>query len=192
MTNTQVFNLSTVGTYPYEKYSITPITFNSNNLPQDFTSIFWSELDGSGIALPTGGSLITRNYLNYNKNPLCNVLNYDDAYYSNFIKYNNINYTKFSNKFIVSLVGEITGNRYIEKVSTATIYNTTTNKSTITLDISSVRIDYYSPYSFYFFYVQLNDKTKNSYGFILYPDRIFINPKEITNNNIKITRGKKL
>lgn len=185
MTNTQVFNLSTVGTYPYEKYSITPITFNSNNLPQDFTSIFWSELDGSGIALPTGGSLITRNYLNYNKNPLCNVLNYDDAYYSKFIKYNNINYTKFSNKFIVSLVGEITGNRYIEKVSTATIYNTTTNKSTITLDISSVRIDYYSPYSFYFFYVQLNDKTKNSYGFILYPDRIFINPKEITNNNGK-------
>lgn len=185
MTNTQVFNLSTVGVYPYEKYSITPITFNANNLPPDFTSIFWSELDGSGVALPTGGSLITRNYLNYHKNPLCNILNYDDSYYNSFVKYNNINYTKFSNKFIVSLVGEITGNRYIERVSTATIYNTTTNKSTITLDTSAIRTTYRSPYGFYFFYIQLNDITKNSYGFILYPDSVFLNPKQVTNNNGK-------
>jgi hypothetical protein len=185
MTNTQVFNLSTVGIYPYEKYSVAPITFALNNLPQDFTSIFWSELDGGGVALPTGGSLITKNYLNYHKNPLCNVLNYDDSNYNNYIKYDNINYTKFSNKFIVSLVGEVTGNRYIEEVSTATIYNTTTNKSSITYNASALRLDYKSPYNFYFFYIQLNDSTKNSYGFILYPNSIFLNPKEVTNNSGK-------
>jgi hypothetical protein len=185
MTNTQVFNLSTVGIYPFERYMATPITFNPGNLPQDFTSIFWSQLDGSGAAIPTGGSLITRNYLNYHRNPLCEVLGFDDANYNKFVNYENIIYTKFSNKFVVSLVGQITGARFIEKVSTATIYNTTTNGSTITLNTSAIRQEYKTPYDFYFFYIQLNDRTFNSYGYMLYPSRIFLNPKKITNQNGK-------
>jgi hypothetical protein len=185
MTNTQVFNLSTAGIYPLEKYVATPITFTTGTLPQDFTSVFWSYLDGSGIAIPTGGSLLTRDYLNYHKNPLCPVLNYDDGYYNTFIYYENIDYIKFSEKFIVSFVGTITGARFIEEVSTARIYNTTTNGSTITLNASAIRQIYKTPPEFYFFYIQLNDTTFNSYGYMLYPTRIFLNPKKITNDNGK-------
>jgi hypothetical protein len=185
MTNTQVFNLSTVGIYPYERYIFTPVTFTVGNLPTDFTSIFWNQLDGSGVALPLGGSLLTRNYLNYHKNPMNQVLNYLNPYYNTFVYYNNVTYTRYSDKFIVSLTAPVTGNRYIEKVPVITLNNALNNYSSITFDISAVRQNFKTPYEFYFFYVQLNDTTKNSYGYMMYPHKVFLNPKSITNNNNK-------
>lgn len=185
MTNTQVFNLSTEGQYPFERYVADPITFTQPNLPLDFTSVFWSQLDGSGQSISTGGSLLTRNYLNYHKNPLCQILNYNNPFYQQFVRYNNVNYNRFSDKFLVTLTGTITGNRYIEPVPTITIFNTTTNRSNITLEASALRQNFKTPYEFYFFYVQLNDTTRNSYGYLLYPSKIFLKPKQITNNNGK-------
>lgn len=184
MTNVKVFNLNLSGTYPFEKYAMVPVTFNVGNLPLDFTSIFWNQLDGSGVAIPTGGSLITRNYLNYFKNPLVQVLDATDGFYNKAIIYENIDYNRYSNKFIVSTTGTLE-TRYIERVSTIRLSNTTVNPSTITIDSSAIRQNYKTPYEFYFFYVQLNDNTKNSYGYMLYPHRIFLNPIEVTNLNNK-------
>jgi hypothetical protein len=184
MTNIKVFNLNLSGTYPFEKYMMTPVTFNSGNLPQDFTSIFWNQLDGGGTAIPTGGSLVTRNFLNYYKNPLVPVLDVTDGFYDKFIIYENIDYIRYSNKFVVSTTGDVE-NRYLERVSTARLSNASTTKSTITLNASAIRQNYKTPYEFYFFYIQLNDNTKNSYGYILYPSRILLNPLQITNLNDK-------
>jgi hypothetical protein len=184
MTNIKVFNLNLSGNYPFEKYSMIPVTFNLGNLPLDFTSIFWNQLDGSGVAIPTGGSLITRNFLNYYRNPLVQVLDATDGYYNNFVIYENIDYNKYSNKFIVSNTGNLE-TRYIERVSTAKLSNTTTNPSTITIDSSAIRQNYKTPYEFYFFYIQLNDNTKNSYGYILYPNKICLKPLQVTNLNDK-------
>jgi hypothetical protein len=182
MTNTKVFQLSTVGSYPFEKYQAKPITF-IGGLPLDFTSINWNELDGSGSAIPSNGSLITKNYLNYHKNPLNQLLSYSNPYYKIFIKYNNVNFNKYSTKF--QLFTSINDTQYIENVSTITLYNFESNYSSLVLDISSVRKNFKTPYEFYFFYVQLNDITKNSYGYMLYPNRIFLKPKSITKVNNK-------
>ena len=186
MTNTQVFNLSTVGSYPNEKYWVTPKTFTVGTLPLDFTSIFWSQLDGSGVAIPTGGSLITKEYLKYHKNPISQVLDYSNSKYNKIIYYNNVIYQKQSPKFAVSLTGPLVNDmRFIENVSTITISNASNAFSSLVFDISALRQTYKSPYEFYFFYVQINDITKNSYGYLLYPNKIFLKPKSITNNNGK-------
>jgi hypothetical protein len=179
ITNTQVFNLSTIGSYPFEKYVAQPITFDVGDLPEDFTSIFWSRLDGSGVAVPSGGSLITRTYVNFYKNPLIQVLSYLNPYYNNFIYYDNATYNRFSNKFITN-VPNLCAGYFQEKVSVITLNNTFSETSNLTLDISSIRQNFKTPYEFYFFYIQLNDITKNSYGYVLYPNKIFLEPKGIS------------
>jgi hypothetical protein len=180
MTNTQVFNINTDGNYPNERYLATPITFTQQTLPTDFTSIFWNQLDGSGVAIQTGGSLITRDYLRYHKNPLNQVLDFSDFSYKSVINYNNVTYQRQSTKFVVSLTGPLVENtRFIENVPTITLNNSLNNYSSLNFTISSLRKYIKSPYEFYFFYIQLNDITKNSYGYMIYPNRIFLKPKSI-------------
>lgn len=181
MTNTQVFNINTDGNYPNERYLAAPITFTQQTLPTDFTSIFWNQLDGSGIAIQTGGSLITRDFLKYHKNPLNQVLDYSDAFYNTIINYNSVTYQRQSTKFAVSLTGPLIENtRFIENVPTITLNNSLNNYSSLNFNISALRQNIKSPYEFYFFYIQLNDITKNSYGYMIYPNRIFLNPKSIS------------
>lgn len=185
MTFTQVFNVSSSGSYPLEKYRITPITFTPQTLPQDFTSVFWKQLDGSGQALQTGGSLITREYLNYYKNPLNNVVNNLDSEYSNIIVYESVDYDAFSDKFLVNLNDETSTTRFIEPVSVISISNAQSDASSFYFNVDTLRQTYKTPYEFYFFYIQLNDISKNSYGYIIYPTKLFLKPLSITNNNNK-------
>jgi hypothetical protein len=186
MTFTQVFNVSSSGTYPLEKYSVTPITFTQQTLPKDFTSVFWNQLDGSGQSVQTGGSLISRDYLNYHKTPLNNVISDLDAEYNNIIVYENINYVKFSDKFLVNyLTDQTSTTRFVESVPIVTISNAQSNFSSIYFNTDTLRQSYKTPYEFYFFYIQLNDISKNSYGYIIYPTKLFLRPISVTNNNNK-------
>lgn len=189
MTNTQVFNVSSGGEYPNNIYKITPITFSQSSLPEDFTSIFWSELDGSGQPLQSGGSLLTRDFLSYHKNPLINIINNFNNInnnFSNVIIYENVVYDQFSDKFTVSINNQNNNSTiYAEPVPVITISNAESNRSVFYFNVGNLRQTYKTPYEFYFFYVQLNDQTKNSYGYMIYPTKIFLKPVSVTNNNNK-------
>lgn len=181
MTNTQVFNVNKNGSYPSESYVISPISLNSGSLPQDFTSTNWNYLDGSGSPIQNG-SLITRSYLSYHKNPLNKVLDYKNTNYPISLS-NDINLVRNSSKFATSLdtLSETVTSLFLERVDVMTL----TNTSAITFNVNSLRSTLKTPYEFFFFYLQLNDKTKNSYGVLVYPNRIFLKPVSLTNNNNK-------
>jgi hypothetical protein len=176
MTNTKVFNIKVNGNYPSESYQAVPITLDPNNLPLDFLSNTW--------ASQNGGQLITRSYLNYHKNPLNSVLNYSDFYYSQVLNYSNATFSKYSDipKYSVQLNSNIsTSIRYIEPVDVVTL----NESSTINFNIATLRQNLKTPYEFYFNYVQLNDTTLNSYGYFIYPSKIFLQPTSLTNNGGK-------
>jgi hypothetical protein len=188
MTNTKVFDVFPVGVYPYEVYRSKPVSFTLSNLPPDFSSIYWNQLDGSSPTSPVSrGSLITRSYINYHRNPLNNVADFYTLSAKNFITYdNNVTYLPQNNKYTKNLstaVSSITSNivRYIESIDLIQLNNT----SNLYYNVSSIRSIYKTPYDFNFFYVQLNDITLNSYGYVVYPSRLFLRPISITNDNGK-------
>jgi hypothetical protein len=155
-------------------------------LPQDFTSVFWAELDGRGQSLQSGGSLLTRDFLNYHKNPLNNIINNFDSNFSNVITYQNVIYDPFSLKFSVDINNQNNNDTiYAEPVPVITISNAESNFSAFYFNVGNLRQTYKTPYEFYFFYIQLNDQTKNSYGYMIYPTRVFLKPISVTNNNNK-------
>jgi hypothetical protein len=197
MTNTQVFDTYEVGIYPYETYEAVPTNLTLlPSLPDGFTSAFWDQLDGSGEPVATGGTLITRNHLNYHKNPTNQVLNIADVLSNGFIQYNNItNYTVGSTKYAITTqipttVRPASSIIYIERVNTISLLN----NSTLIFNISSLRTTYKTPYEFNFFYIQLNDTTQNCYGYIMYPNKIFIQPTLLTkaNNRWQLTTSVKM
>jgi hypothetical protein len=189
MTNTKVFDVFPVGVYPYEVYQAKPYSFVfPTPLPTDFSSYNWNQLDGSSPTTPlNGGSLITRAYVNYHRNPLNSVADFYTLSSKNFITYdNNVNYLPQNGKYTQNyskVPADIEANivRYIEEVTLIQL----NNNSNLYYNASAIRNVYKTPYDFNFFYVQLNDITLNSYGYVIYPSRLFLRPISITNNNGK-------
>jgi hypothetical protein len=182
MNNNPVFNISVNGSYPNEIYSITPKTdnafVNSNPFP-DFPNFsgFWTNL----------GTNLTRSYINFHRNPLVPVIDVFDTNFQNYFYYTNASYITASDTFKVDINSAASTdpnyNRYIERTNVIRFQN----NSVITFDIGSLRQDYKTPYEFNFFYFRTAPSTQyplgNSYGYMLYPNRIFLNPVKLSYNS---------
>jgi hypothetical protein len=193
-----IFNVYRDNDYPYDSYTFSPITDNTK-LPTQINNKLanndWSTLDGgiNNAGTSGSGSMITYQFLNYNKNPYSSIVKYSDANYSRYIQYGstasqespNLVLRSNSSKFIVSKdVVNPSGVFYIERPNVITFYNT----STVTINFPHIRQDLNTAYEFYFFSVQVQDPTTtdptmDSYGFMLYPRKLFLNPVAIKNNN---------
>lgn len=174
MTNNPIFNIGVNGSYPNETYSVTPKTDSAFIASVPFVdypnwSGFWSDL----------GTILTRNYLNYHRSPLNRVIDSMDSNFYNFINYTNATYLTATDQFAINLAKDLNALQYIERANTISF----TNASVINFNIASLRQTYKTPYEFNFFYVQLNNTNLRSYGYILYPNRIFLRPTNLTYNN---------
>jgi hypothetical protein len=184
MNNNPIFNISVNGNYPNETYSITPKTeasdpgFIATNPFPNYPNFngFWTNL----------GTNISRNYINYNRNYLVPVIDIFDRNYSNYVYYTNTTYLTASDVFPIDITTVTTDPnfvRYIERQNVISFQN----NSIIHFDIASLRQYYKTPYEFNFFYFKTNPTTNYplglSYGYILYPNKIFLNPTNLSYNN---------
>jgi len=175
-----VFNISTVGSYPNESHTITPKTYadfgDTNpfpNVKSDWTG-FWSDFGWISIG----------NYINYVRNPLNQVIDYYDSNtdYANFFTYENTDYDPISPNFNDSII--VTPELKTLYIQRPTAVQFRSN-SILHFNISTIRKTFKTPHEFNLFYINLKkpDNSLLSYGYLLYPNRIFLNPKSLTYNS---------
>jgi hypothetical protein len=178
MTNNPIFYVNTIGDYPTESYRIRPLTGTAFKDTIPFAGIptwsgFWADL----------GTLMTRNFLNYSRNPLNQILDTSNVDYNNIIYYTNSTYLTSvnSDQYPISTEAstDANGNVYIERPNTIELRN----DSSIYFNTSALRGKYKTPYEFEFFYIRLNDTAKNSYGYMLYPNKIYLKPTQLNYNS---------
>ena len=159
----QIFQVSTVGSYPNEIYTITPYSADSYNT---FTN---------------GYPYIFRNFLNHHKNPLKNIINSTQDDFNQYITLSGINKNPSTFPLLESISTLNNNVTYIENCDTITFGSDPTVVS-ITFSAANLRSDYNFPYSFYFFYFT-DPNTQMSNGAILYPEQLFINPISLSYDN---------
>jgi len=176
---TPVFDIAINGSYPNESHTITPRTDSpfiaSNPFPDVINnwSGFW----------PDFGWISMGNYINYVRNPLNQVIDYYDANtaYSSFFAYENTDYDPMSHLFNDSIV--VNPNAKIIYIQRPTAVQFKYN-SILHFNISTIRQTFKTPYEFNLFYINLNGvNSQPSYGYLLYPNRIFLNPKTVLYNS---------
>lgn len=94
------------------------------------------------------------------------ILKYDPTTANTYISANPV----FNNNSIVI---------YIEDVSTIELNNTTTNF----FNSSALRTEFKTPQIFQLFYIQNDPNVNDCYGYLLYPNKLFLNPTKLTGNS---------
>jgi hypothetical protein len=177
--STPSFNISINGSYPDEYHTITPRTDQSFKDLNPFSDVkdnwsgFWSDFSWVSVG----------NYINYLRNPLNQVIDYYDSntQYSRFFSYENTNYDPISQNFNVSILPDPNSNILYIQSPTAIQF---TSSSILYFDISAIRKNFKTPHEFNLFYINLSGvNSPLSYGYLLYPNRIFLNPKTVSYNS---------
>jgi hypothetical protein len=156
MSNIQKYDISVNGQYPYEKYVITPIL-------------------NSGSPIQTGVPYTCNNSIRYQKRISNEIVNYLDLtvfqkyFYSTGTSYTLFNASNTNYSGITNNINDIIS---IEDSSKITF----NDNSTLFFDVSALRKDYKSLPEINFFAIQTDISTGESYGYILYPNKLFLKP----------------
>ena len=151
-----------------------PFTLTSQtNYPSNVYTITLSD-----NYLYTNTPLPTINVLKFQKtftNDIIKSFDYDT--YQIYVTYNNctfIPYGSYPDNAITY---------YLEQVSQIA-YATNGTNTTITYNASSVRTDYKLPREFNVLYSQIDPASNDSFGYIMYPTRLFLTPVSYTYNSV--------
>lgn len=147
--------------YPYEQYqavidpdyfTVAPRPFLVNNL------LKYQKRPSNDVLFSLNPRILNPNVTNA-------ILKYDFTTAGTYISANPV----FNNNSIVI---------YIESVSTIELNNTTTNF----FNSSALRSQYRTPQIFQLFYIQNDPNVNDCYGYLLYPNKLFLNPTKLTGN----------
>jgi hypothetical protein len=184
---TQAFDVYQVGNYPFETFFSTPSAYDAGVLGYGIkSSSDINATDGGG----DGGQYALRNHIRYQKRPNNQIIDP----YSQRNDYNSIVYyiSAGSNSNLVGLFADA----YQLSATTAAQYDyfdtlvpiltftddglTAIAVTSIWWNVSSMRQLYRTPAEFQLFYLQdPNQNANDSYGYLLYPNKIFLNPLQM-------------
>ena len=177
MNNNRIFDMTENGDYPNESYAITPRIESGFLAGTPFLG--YETWNGSWANL---GPCLTMSFINYHRNPSVSVIDLCEYTYKDYQFYTNASYITASPVFPVNMTPQTGSNfvQYIERTNTISFEQ----NSIINFDISSLRKDYRTPYEFNFFYFRTtptdNYPLGTFYGYLLYPNRIFLNPTNLS------------
>jgi hypothetical protein len=156
-TPTLAYNIQGSGNYPSENYISYPLQ-----------SYFIANL----------GPLKFYNGLKYRKKPYSDVANFylNSPIFNSFFTYSNAVTSQYSD-----ITDPTQANILVESYNTIDFGDWISTPS-ITLNTSNIRKTYNIPSEFNLFYTTLNQNTDLSYGYLLYPSKLFLNPVSLTQN----------
>jgi hypothetical protein len=149
--------------YPYEQYKsvINPDYFNISSRPFLFTNI-----------------------LRYQKRPLNEILSFLNL---QILKPNSANAILYYDPITTSTY--LSSNSFKDKSNSIIFYaeNLNTielnNSTTAYFNVSTLRTQYKTPQEFQIFYIQNDPNVNDCYGYLLYPNRLFLNPVKLSGNS---------